>query len=246
MLRKVVLSICAVTLAVIGAVAASPTTAEAATTPTVIIVPGQSFGPTPYLPMKSALERQGYRVVVLDVAGLDIAKDATVVRSAVNRERARSARSPIALVGHSVGGLSARYYLSVLGGAPKVATYVAIGTAQYGSPGACSQTGTAHEVCPGSAMLARLNKGVNAVGPTTYYSIRSAKEWADGRLTGKQCRTLVPSVTGNGGFDHTLEPFDPSVTAKVASALAGRCTGTWGNDAPGSIKAAQTLYPNGR
>ena len=45
-------------------------------------------------------------------------------------DRAKAGGGPVSLVGHSVGGLSARYYLKALGGAPKVTHYAAIGTAQ--------------------------------------------------------------------------------------------------------------------
>ncbi|NMD54569.1 MULTISPECIES: esterase/lipase family protein [Tsukamurella] len=225
--------------------ATTPAVFAAPTPGTVVIVPGQYIGALPYQPMKAALERSGYRVDVLSLAGLDLRADASAIGTAVDRARANG--GGVSLVGHSVGGLSARYYLKALGGAPKVARYVAIGTAQYGSPAACSQSGTAREVCPGSGFLTTLNSGVGAAGPTQYYSIRSAKEWADGRITGPQCRmTPVPSATGNGGFDHTLEPVDPRVIAQVQAAVAGRCEGVRANDPAGSIRVENTLYPAGK
>ena len=233
----------AAAVAATGALAAPAAAAPAQGT--VVIVPGQYIGALPYQPMKTALERSGSRVEVLNLRGLDLRSDAAAIGAAV--DRAKAGGGPVSLVGHSVGGLSARYYLKALGGAPKVTHYAAIGTAQYGSPAACSQSGTAREVCPGSDFLATLNSGVGAVGPTQYFSIRSAKEWADGRITGPQCRmTPVPSATGNGGFDHTVEPVDPRVIAQVQAAVAGRCEGVRADEAAGSIQAANTLYPAGR
>jgi hypothetical protein len=41
------------------------------------------------------------------------------------------------LVGHSLGGLSVRYYIKILGGLPHVASYTAFGTPQHGNPDGC-------------------------------------------------------------------------------------------------------------
>lgn len=214
----------------------------------VVVVPGQTFGSMPYQPLKFALESSGYQVQVLDTEGIDLPADAQQIAGAVSRARAADPDGDVALVGHSVGGLSSRYYLKQLGGADQVARYVAIGTPQYGNPAACEQTGSARDVCPGSDFLGALNgSGVDTPGPTKYYSIRSSKEWVDGRLTGAQCRmTPVPSVTGSGMYDHIIEPMDPRVLGQITAALSGQCDGRWTSEAPGSIKVAQTLYPGGK
>lgn len=243
---KPLLLLTAALAAILTLLTAPAAEAEPLPRETVIIVPGQSFGAVPYTFLKQGLETAGYRVEVLNTPGLNLTADAHVIARAVDAAHATAGPGArVSLVGHSVGGLSARYYLKFLGGAPKVANYIAIGTSQYGNPSACRQSGTARDVCLGSPFLTRLNKGVNAVGPTSFYSIRSAQEWADGRLTGKQCRLIVPSRTGNGGLDHTLEPIDPNVRTATLSALSGRCTGTSADEPADSIAASRTLFPAG-
>ncbi|GAA4396486.1 lipase family alpha/beta hydrolase [Tsukamurella soli] len=243
------LAAAAACVAVAGALASAPASAAPATGPIreVIIVPGQTFGALPYQPLKFGLEQAGYHVDVLTTDGTDLPADARVIAGAVDAARKADPRGGIAIVGHSVGGLSARYYLKDLGGASKVNEYIAIGTPQYGNPAGCGQSGTAHDVCDTSAFIKNLNSGVNTVGPTRYFSIRSAKEWVDGRLTGNQCRmTPIPTVTGNGEYDHIIEPLDPRVLQQIKEALAGRCDGTQASTPAGSINVKQTLYPGGK
>jgi triacylglycerol lipase len=231
-----------------GAAKASPTKAVPAGAVTnVVIVPGQTFGAFPYQPLAMWLKTQGYQVDVLSLNGTNLPADAQEIAGVVNRIKTENPKATIGLVGHSVGGLSTRYYLTELGGSAKVARYIAIGTPQYGNPAGCTQAGTAKDVCPTSPFLKKLNSGTNTAGPTKYYSIRSNKEWVDGRLTGSQCRMVpVPSATGSGEYDHIIEPMDPRVMSQIQDALAGRCDGQWASDAPGSINVNKTLYPGGK
>ncbi|MDF0529319.1 lipase [Tsukamurella sp. 8F] len=236
-------------VAAAGSLAIAPVQAAPATGPVkdVVIVPGQTFGSLPYTPLKDSLEQSGYRVTVLSTEGTNLPADARVIAGTVDGIRKAHPKDGIALVGHSVGGLSARYYLKELGGASKVKTYVAIGTPQYGNPAGCTQSGTAHDVCPTTPFMKALNGGVNAVGSTQYYSIRSSKEWVDGRLTGRQCRMApISSITSKGDIDHIIEPLDPRVAAQVKAALAGNCQGQTVTAPVGSINVNQTLYPGGR
>lgn len=210
----------------------------------VVIVPGQYIGALPYQPMAATLRADGYEPVVLDLKGFDIAADAEAVGDAVTAARTAHPGAPVALVTHSIGALSSRYYLRNLGGADMVATYVAIGAPQYGSPGACGQP-AAPEACPGTAFMAALNAGDDTPGPTAYYSVRSEREWTDGRLDGGQCRITPFATLGNGGADHSLEPVLPAVTEQVRGALAGGCAGEYADEPDGAITAESTLFPSG-
>ena len=62
-----------------------------------------------------------------------IEKRAKLVGKAVEKVLAETGAKQVHLVAHSMGGLDGRYYISTLGGAPKVATLVTIGTPHRGS-----------------------------------------------------------------------------------------------------------------
>ncbi|MFI6210880.1 esterase/lipase family protein [Nocardia brasiliensis] len=221
-------------------------TAHAAAEPSrvVLIVPGQYIGALPYGPMADALRTGGTEVRVLDLNGFDLTADAATIDRVVTETRAQRPNAEIDLVTHSIGAISSRLYLKSRDGARNIGTYVSIGAPQYGSPGACGQP-AAPEACPGTEFMTALNAGDDTPGPTRYYSIRSAREWADGRLDGGQCRmTPFPSL-GNGGLDHTLEPANPAVWQQVRQALAGECTGEYVDEPDGAITPAATLYPGG-
>lgn len=214
----------------------------------VFIVPGQTVGAAPYGPLARALRKAGHDVHVLNLAGEDIAGDARKIQEQVQVERAAKPQAQISLVGHSAGGVSARYFLKVLGGSDYVANYVAIGSAQYGSPLACLQGGAARGLCPTSDIMKALNSGDDTPGRTMYYLLRSEKEWADGRLDGGQCRLPhlpLPAPFVNGSLHHAIEPLQPATATAVASALEGGCKGQFVSEPIDSIKSKETLFPNG-
>ena len=127
--------------------------------PVVLILPGQSVGILPYGKMKSNLEAGGYDARVLDLKGTDVVSDAHRIADEVLRVREDNPDAEISLVGHSAGGISAREYLKHQGGTEDIARYIAIGSPQYGSPGACVQSGSAKDLCPGSEYMEELNAG---------------------------------------------------------------------------------------
>lgn len=233
------------TLTVAAGICAPAAAQESGTTDRVVlIVPGQAIGALPYQPMAAHLAAEGYRTRVLDLPGFDLRGDAHAIGAAVDEERMRHPGSKIALVGHSIGGVTSRYYLSRLGGHAHVADYVAIGTPQYGSPGACGRPVGA-DACPGTAFLQELNAGDDTPGDTRYYSVRNALEWVDGRLDGGQCRTTpIPALPGgDGGVEHAVEPIDPRVWETVRTALSGTCDGMFVDDPDGAFTAEETLFP---
>ncbi|MBH0775766.1 esterase/lipase family protein [Nocardia bovistercoris] len=231
--------------AVVTPFAANPS-AHAADAPraVVIFVPGQSVGPLPYEPMAASLRADGYATRVLDLNGFDMTADAVAIARAVDTARGEHPKAPVALVTHSVGAVSGRHYLRELGGADKVATYVAIGAPQYGSPAACGQPVGA-EVCPGTEFMTNLNRGDDTHGATAYYSIRSEREWTDGRLDGGQCRLTPFPTLGNGGLDHSLEPLIPAVETQVRAAVDGVCAGEYADEPDGAVTAESSLWPTG-
>lgn len=236
-------------LPLLGAALAAPVLAapaQAADAPRgiVVVVPGQAIGALPYQPMAAALRADGYLPIVLDLKGFSMAADAETIAGAVDSAGAAHPGVPISLVTHSVGAVSGRYYLRALDGHESVDTYIAIGAPQYGSPGACGQA-IGPEVCPDTEFMTALNAGDDTPGHTAYYSVRSAREWTDGRLDGGQCRMTPFASLGNGGVDHTLEPVLPVVLDQVRTALAGDCAGEYADDPDGVVTSDTSLFPSG-
>lgn len=225
-------------VAVVPAQAAPPQTR-------VLIIPGQYFGATPYGPMAENLSSRGFSSRVLDLTGFNMRSDAKAIARAVDAERKAHPGAKIALVGHSVGGMSARWYLKELGGAPKVATYVSIGSPQYGSSAACTQN-VGREICPGDPFLGAINKGDDSPGPTSYFSVRSAREYATGDLDGGQCR--VTPISANEalpalGYEHTFESIDSRVWDATVASLKGECAGRFVTDPDGKLDYQKSLLP---
>jgi len=230
-----------------GAVSAEKPTRDAGITD-VVIVPGQTFGGTPYQPLAATLRDKGYRTHVLELVGTELREDPAKIGAAVDRIRADRPSAKIALVGHSIGGLTARWYLKELGGASKVAAYIAVGAPQYGSMGGCSQRGQARLVCPGTDYITQVNAGDDTPGDTAYFGIRSEREWASGHLDGGQCR--VTPVRGYSplpdvGVEHMVETIDPAGQAAIATALSGRCDGEFVDEKDGVITYKSSEFPGG-
>lgn len=239
----------AMSAGVVGVALAStlaPAVAHAAPAPTrgtVIVVPGQLLGPLPYTPLAESLRRDGYRVRLVDLRGTDLRSDARALGRVVDAEHKTRPGTKVSLVGQSVGGLTIRYYTKVLGGAPKVANVIAIGTPEYGTPAGCGQSGTDEMTCPGSSYLRELNAGDDTPGTTKYYRIRSAYEWVTGNLDGGQRRVApVPAwIAPDGGVEHSLEGANPAVAKAVSRSLAGHCDGEFLTEKDGAISIKNSV-----
>ncbi len=229
-----------------------PAAGEAAAQPAttrVILTPGQSLGGVSLAPaytdMAADLTRRGYPTTLVDVPGTDLRRDAATIGAAVDKVTREHPNDKVALVAHSVSGISARWYLKELGGTEKVDTYVAIGTAQYGSPASCTAD-IARENCPNTPFINALNAGDDTPGPTSYYGIRSVREYADGHLDGGQCRvTPIGEVPGvPAGYQHTVEPLNPDVWKAVVQSLAGQCAGQYVDDPDGALTGRGQALPD--
>ncbi|WP_040525115.1 esterase/lipase family protein [Gordonia effusa] len=241
--RRILFAI--VSVITVGAFAVAVPAQAAPQQTRVLLIPGQSFGTTPYTLMADNLTSRGYPTTLLDLKGFDVRADARAIGKAVDRERRAHPGAKVALVGHSMGGMSARWYLKELGGTKKVATYVAIGSPQYGSSAACSQN-VGREVCPGNKFLTAINKGDDTPGPTKYFGVRSAREYATGDLDGGQCRvTPVPANESlpRLGLEHTFESFDSRVWDVTVASLKGNCAGRFVTDRDGTLNYKKSLRP---
>jgi triacylglycerol lipase len=78
------------------------------------------------------------------------------------------------IVSHSMGALSARYYVRNLGGAAKVDAWISLGGTNYGTTTAYSCTSTpCKEMWPGSKFIDGLNAGDDSPGAVRYATWRS-------------------------------------------------------------------------
>jgi triacylglycerol lipase len=123
--------------------------------------------------LERRLRRDGYGVFSIDLGGLGgafnsrgIDESAELVRDKVERLYARYPLGPLSIIGHSKGGLIARYYVERLGGDAYVRTVVTLGTPHQGTPRAylgCATVGlfapSVWQMTPRSTFLRRLNFG---------------------------------------------------------------------------------------
>jgi triacylglycerol lipase len=102
------------------------------------------------------------------------ATTAGIISAKVDSIRAANVGVPIALVTHSMGSLSARYYLKNLGGANKVGTMASLAGADHGTNTAlfCFQT-ACMEMWPNSLFLTSLNAGDETPDPVRFATWRS-------------------------------------------------------------------------
>ncbi|WP_027659177.1 esterase/lipase family protein [Salinispora fenicalii] len=155
----------------------------------VIIVGGLSGFAFAYRPLAARLDADGFRPFIYELPGLgfgDIPTSARAFADYVDEVRASTGASRVDLVGHSEGGLVARYYLKRLGGTGAVGRYVSLGSPQYGTYvaniiaflglGSCAGVVACQQMTIGSDFLADLNAGDDTPGSVSYTTIRT---WQD-------------------------------------------------------------------
>ncbi|WP_027647435.1 esterase/lipase family protein [Salinispora pacifica] len=169
-----------------GAAAAGP---AVATNNPVIIVGGLSGFAFAYEPLAARLGADGFRPFIYELPGLgfgDIPTSARAFADYVDQVRATTGATRVDLVGHSEGGLVARYYLKRLGGTGAVDRYVSLGSPQYGTYvanviaflglGSCAGVVACQQMRIGSDFLADLNAGDDTPGAVSYTTVRT---WQD-------------------------------------------------------------------
>lgn len=131
----------------------------AAGTP-ILLVHGLMDNRSVFSGFRKALRRRGFGVlhaVNYSAFTTDIRSAAHELRTHVNRLRDRTGSEQVHVVGHSLGGLIARYYVQCLGGDRAVHTLVTLGTPHTGSAAAhLLPTPLARQLIPGSALLTEL------------------------------------------------------------------------------------------
>lgn len=148
---------------------------EAAATP-IVLLHGYFHNRSAFLVMRRALKRFGYRSVTTmnyNVIGHDVPELATELAEHVDDVLAQVEGTRVHLVGHSLGGLVARYYIQELSGHEKVHTCITLGTPHQGTYAAFVGRGkAARQLRPGSPLIRQLGRSARRtpVRFVSYYS----------------------------------------------------------------------------
>jgi triacylglycerol esterase/lipase EstA (alpha/beta hydrolase family) len=147
----------------------------AAATP-VLLVHGYFHNRSGFVRMRRTLRRIGFRYVEgwnYNAIGHDVPELARALGDHVFETLFTTGATQIHLVGHSLGGLIARYYVQELGGDAKVNTCVTLGTPHQGTYAAIMGRGrAARQLVPGSPLIRDLAAGARATQTkfVSYYS----------------------------------------------------------------------------
>lgn len=159
---------------------------SAATKNPVILCHGfiGGYGLTPWGVMKDRLVRDGwnrnqiFEIYYKDPVFASNVQNAQELAAYVQYVLKVTGASKVDLIGHSMGGLSTRYYIKFLGGVNYVDDYVSLGSPQHGTlladiPLLPLLSKGAIEMRPGSAFMTKLNSGDETPGSVSYTSIYS-------------------------------------------------------------------------
>ncbi|GAA5152045.1 alpha/beta fold hydrolase [Pseudonocardia eucalypti] len=200
---------------------------DAPTGTPILLVHGFLDNRSVFAPLRRALHKRGFGVTHAVNHSLftgDVRAAARDLRRHVERLRERTGADRVHVIGHSLGGLIARYFVQRLGGDVTVDNLVTLGTPHGGSAAAyLLPTPVTRQVLPGSELLAELAE------PAPRCRTRFLVAWS------RMDQLIVPQT--NGRLIHpdldvrTLEVPDvghlslaihPRVVSWVAGSLARR------------------------
>ncbi|RPK92861.1 alpha/beta fold hydrolase [Streptomyces sp. ADI98-10] len=196
-----------------------------ATAPPVVLLHGFIDNRSVFVVLRRALTRHGHRhLESLNYSPLtnDIRTAAELLGRHVEEICARTGHSSVDIVGHSLGGLIARYYVQRLGGDRRVRTLVTLGTPHGGTA-----------VAPGAGVhpIVRQMRGGSSVieelrAPTPGCRTRFVSFWSE------LDQVMVPIETACvdhpdldavnvrvTGIGHLALPVHPTVAAAIREAL---------------------------
>ncbi|MFF1507666.1 esterase/lipase family protein [Streptomyces sp. NPDC058326] len=197
----------------------------------VVLLHGFVDNRSVFVLLRRALTRNGRDCVEsLNYSPLtcDLRAAAELLGRRVEEIRARTGHAEVDVVGHSLGGLIARYYVQRLGGDSRVRTLVMLGTPHAGTT--IAPLADAHplvrQMRPGSEVLREL------AGPSPGCRTRFVSFWSD------LDQVMVPAETARldhadllvhnvrvSGVGHLALPVHPTVAAGVLEALDAEGTG---------------------
>lgn len=175
----------------------------------VILVPG-AFGQdwVYWNVMQYLLERDGYHVYSLTFPRFtfaDLRASAALLAEKVEAVTMSEDAPAVNLVGHSMGGLIARHFMDVQGGAGRVNHLVCLGTPHHGTYTALGAPilAAARQVTPGSSFLAEVARA-HAASPVPITNIYSRFDTVvlpprHAHLEGPLVRNHIVGVAGHWG-----------------------------------------------
>lgn len=230
------IALVAALLATIFAVVPSP--AAAAVDDPVIIVAG-TFSPAfANEPLRARLLADGYDAYIYELPGLgvgDIAETSEPLVDFVDDILSATGATKVDLIGHSQGGLVARYYVKELGGASKVDSLISLGAPHYGTvlanmgnvlgiSGICE---SCEQMSVGSDFLEGLNAGDDTIGSVDYTNLYTAYDeivfpWWNSKLNDGATNVKIQSQCWFRVVGHLGLIVDGTVYSGVEDALEHR------------------------
>jgi len=197
---------------------------EAAGTP-ILLVHGMVDNRSIFTVLRRGLRRRGFgRVLTTNYSPVtnDVRSAAAVLAAQVEELVAETGYERIHVVGHSLGGLIARYYVQRLGGDERVHTLVTMGTPHAGTlPAYLWPTGLCRQLRPGSDLYAELAR------PAPGCRTRFIVYWSDldqmivpkrnARLDHAEVTVRNILVRGVG---HMSLPIQPRLAREISDALS--------------------------
>jgi triacylglycerol lipase len=205
----------------LGALGAAPAPVFATVEP-VLLVHGYRGSASSFETMKARFIADGRQAVAISLPSQDNIVNGRAIRDFITaRGWAR-----VDIVGHSMGGLSSRYFAKSLSGTAKLDAYVSLGTPQYGIYTACLlPSWYGGQMCPSSSFISNLNSGDDTPGDTAYATLYSTGDTyvpnSRSRLDGGACHIQVSGVSHSGLLT------DASVYRLARTATQGGCPGTF-------------------
>ena len=197
---------------------------EAAGTP-ILLVHGMVDNRSIFTLLRRGLLRRGFgRVYTVNYSPLttDIRAAAERLAAVVEEVAADTGYERVHVVGHSLGGLIARYYVQRLGGDERVHTLVTLGTPHGGTwPARLLPARLGRQLRPGSDVLSELAEPAHAC------RTRFVAYWSDldqmivpQRNARIEHETLPARNTLVRGVGHMSLPIDPRVVHGICTELA--------------------------
>jgi triacylglycerol esterase/lipase EstA (alpha/beta hydrolase family) len=154
---------------------ARPTAPAAAAKDPIVIVSGLTSPEITHALLKARFAADGYNATIFELPGGglgDIADTSAALAPVVDRALAAGGTGKVDLIGHSEGGIVARYYMNRLGGAANVDTFISLAGPHYGTYagniadffGIDAFCEACEQMAIGSDFLNALNAGPDVVG----------------------------------------------------------------------------------
>jgi len=186
----------------------------------IVFVHGYGAAGPVFEPMRAHVERH-LEVPTADYTYRSLSGFAKVARDlATHVERVAGPHARVDLVGHSLGGLVARWYVQELGGAARVQRVVTLATPHAGTRSARIAPGPMrHALAPDGAVVRRLHHGRHRAGDVAHTALVAGRDLlvtppaSAAAIEGARVRWFE-DVGHNGML------FEPGVHDAVADALA--------------------------